>query len=93
MGVKNKIDDVRNLLIEGMERLLDPDDKFGAAEGTALHQLGKTLVDSAKAEVMAAKLLGAKQLPSKFIDIQATEIPYEEKPRQLSPKEIDQLGS
>ena len=87
MAVKNKMSDLRNYLFEGMERLLDEDDKFGAKEGTALAQLGKAIVDSAKAQIQAAKLTGGK-IPAEFVEYPI----LDSQPRQLSPNEFDKLG-
>lgn len=76
-------------MIEGMERLLDENDKFGHLEATALGNLGKAIVETAKAEFMVAKLAGAKHLGSDFIEVREVE----EKPMmQLSPKQFDKLG-
>jgi hypothetical protein len=86
MPVKNKIADLRDYLFEGMERLLDDKDKFSAAEGIALAQLGKVIVDSAKAEIQVAKMKGEKSFPSDFIE------ETEPKLKQLNPKGIDKLG-
>lgn len=46
---RNKLSDVRDLLIESMERLRDGDMEPAAAKQMA--SLGKTLVDSAKVEI------------------------------------------
>jgi len=88
MGVKNKISDLRDYLFEGMERLLDDEDKFGAQEGLALAQMGKAIVDSAKAEIQAAKMMGGKR-PLQFIQV-GDIIPGQS---QLSPEEFDKLES
>lgn len=55
--MKNKITDVRNLLIEAMERLLNPEpnDSFDIEQAKALADLGKVVIESAKAEVMYMK--------------------------------------
>ena len=96
---KIKMSDVRNFMIEGMERLLDEDDKFGHKESNALSGLGKAIVETAKAEIMAAKLAGAKYLSSNFIEIEQPPImqiaerqPHIEPYKQLTPKQIDKLG-
>jgi hypothetical protein len=51
--MKNKITDVRNICIEAMERLLNPEDNdaFDVEKAKAVAQLGKVVVDSAKVEV------------------------------------------
>jgi hypothetical protein len=56
--MKNKITDVRNLLIEGMDRLLNPDegDTFDVERAKALAGLAKVAVESAKAEVAFLKV-------------------------------------
>lgn len=70
--MKNDITAVRNLLIEGMERILNPEkgDKFGVEEAHALAEMGKVLIESAKAEVAfvnVAQKAGAKVTPTNFL--------------------------
>lgn len=52
--MKNDITAVRNLLIEGMERLLNPEEKdsFTIDKAKALAQIGAVVVESAKAEAL-----------------------------------------
>jgi DNA-binding transcriptional regulator LsrR (DeoR family) len=88
MAVKNKISDLRDYLFEGMERLLDDNDKFGASEGVALAQMGKAIVDSAKAEIQAVKMMGGNK-PLEFIG----QTDFTPEPKQLTPKEFDKLGA
>lgn len=70
--MKNDITAVRNLMIEGMERLLNPEegDQFDVEKAEALAKLGKVIVDSAKTEVAFLKVAttaGAKVRPTGFI--------------------------
>ncbi len=55
--MKNNIVAVRNLLIEGMEGLLNPEENetFDVEKAKALADLGKVVVESAKAEVLYLK--------------------------------------
>lgn len=50
--MKNSIIDVRNILIEQMEKLNDPDTEVDMERVKQINNLGKTLVDSAKAEAL-----------------------------------------
>jgi hypothetical protein len=63
---KNKIDDVRNLMIETIERLIDPEDPMDFRTANAVAQVGTVVVNSAKIELQAAKQLGIK--PTVFVD-------------------------
>jgi hypothetical protein len=64
---KNKISDLRNLMMETIERLMDPDDPMDAKKAVAISQLGNVIVNSAKTELQAARLFG-NQNPSFFQD-------------------------
>lgn len=60
--MKNKIQDLRNHLFEQMERLNNPDLKPEELESeikrsTAMSELGKVIVDSAKTQVIAMKIM------------------------------------
>ena len=70
--MKNDLTAVRNLLIEGMERLLNPEegDTFNVDKAKALAQIGSVLVESAKAEVKFiehAERAGMKLQGSSFL--------------------------
>jgi hypothetical protein len=63
--MKNKIQDLRNHLFEQMERLNNPELKPEELQAeinraNAMSDLGKVIVDSAKTQVMAMKLIGNK---------------------------------
>lgn len=62
--MRNNIEAVRNLLIEGMERLLNPEDneQFDCEKAKALADLGKQVIESAKVEVAAVKVVAQYQL-------------------------------
>ncbi len=69
--MKNKMTDVRNLLIEGMEKLLDDDNtSFDYKKAKALAEIGSVLIDSAKAEVDYINALSNGGDRSQFIDLQ-----------------------
>lgn len=55
--MKNNITAVRNLMIEAMERLLNPEegDTFDVPTAKAIAELGKVVVESAKTEVLYIK--------------------------------------
>ncbi|MCB9245954.1 MAG: hypothetical protein H6606_05940 [Flavobacteriales bacterium] len=53
--MKNKIQDVRNILIEQMEKLNDPDTIVDMERVKQINEIGKTLVESAKAEASFLK--------------------------------------
>jgi hypothetical protein len=82
--MKNNIEAVRNLMIEGMERLLNPEegDTFDVEKAKALAGLGKVVIESAKVEVAAlqvAEKFGSKIQGTGFINIDA-------KPKQITSK-------
>lgn len=68
--MKNKISDLRNHLFAQMERLNDPDLKPEDLQkeiqrANAMSELGKVIVDSAKTQVLAQKVIGKnKMLPT-----------------------------
>lgn len=51
MATKNKVEDLRNLLFETIERLMDNDDPMDAGQAQAIVNVGKVIVDSAKVEI------------------------------------------
>lgn len=67
--MKNKLQDVRNLLIEQMELLSDPKEKCDMERIKMMNEIGKTLVESAKAEAGYIKSLpyAAKFSPTGFV--------------------------
>lgn len=60
MPTKNKINDLRNLMMETIERLIDPDDAMDAKKAVAISQLGNVVINSAKVELQAARQFGKK---------------------------------
>lgn len=73
--MRNNIEAVRNLLIEGMERLLHPEEneQFDCDKAKALADLGKHVIESAKVEVAAVKVVaqyGLKSTGTGFINIE-----------------------
>ena len=58
--MKNKINDVRDIMIRTMEELLNPEEgsTMDTDKAKAIAELGKVVVDSAKAEVMFMRLNG-----------------------------------
>lgn len=66
--MKNRITDVRNHLIAAMEGLLDQDNPLDVDRARAVAEVGKVLVDSAKAEVAFLSVMGAERSTG-FIDV------------------------
>lgn len=78
--MKNKIQDVRDILIAQMEAIRDAENpkeiETAIAKGRALSELGKTITDSARVEVEALQLLGAKPgAGTGFIPLSAPALP------------------
>lgn len=64
---KNKIEDLRNLMFETIERLMDDDDEnMDIEKAEAIAKVGKVIVDSAKVEVNFLKQVGG--IGSDFIE-------------------------
>jgi hypothetical protein len=63
---KNKIEDLRNLMFETIERLMDDDDGMDVQKAKAIADVGKVIVESAKVEVDFQKAVGG--IGSDFID-------------------------
>lgn len=55
---KNKIEDLRNILFETMERLMDPDDPMDVKTAAAVGDVAQVVVNSAKVEVYFIKQTG-----------------------------------
>jgi len=73
--MKNDITAVRNLLIQGMEELLDPEKEstFDVQKAKALAMIGKVLIESAKAEnaaIQAASRHGVTVTGTGFLAIE-----------------------
>lgn len=73
--MKNKISDLRNHMFAALERLADGDlteaqIKLELEKAKAISDLGKVVVESAKTEVLYAKLTKNKELePTKFLEL------------------------
>jgi hypothetical protein len=55
---KNKIEDLRNLLFETMEKLLDDENPMDAKQAQAVANVGKVIVESARVEVEFRRQFG-----------------------------------
>ena len=75
--MKNKMSNVRDLMIEAMENLLDPESDFDVNKAKAVAKLGDTLVKSAKVEVDYIRATGA-DISTGFINLNP-----DEKPKQI----------
>lgn len=79
--MKNKISDLRNHMFAQLERLNneDLDEKTLKKEinrAKALSEIGKIVVESAKTEVLYAKLMRRKELePTEFLQIEEKKKP------------------
>lgn len=64
---KNKIEDLRNLLFETMERLIDPDDdSMDLEKAETVASVAQVIVNSAKVEVEYVKAVGAATAAGTF---------------------------
>lgn len=68
---KNKIEDLRNILFETMERLMDEDDPMDIQRAQAVAEVAQVVVNSAKVEVDFAKNVSG--LGSGFLPITNTD--------------------
>lgn len=98
--MKNKISDLRNHMFAALERL-NSDDlteeelKSEIARAQAVSEVGKVIVDSAKTEVMFAKLQGRRGddfHPTGFLDRGDTDEFSEQKKLQRPPAEYNNGG-
>ena len=66
---KNKLEDLRNLMFEAAERLLDPEegDKFDVKKAQALAGLSQQIIDGAKLEFQYLKEFGGQG--TRFFDV------------------------
>ncbi len=62
---KNGIKDLRNLMMETIERLMDDDDPMDAPRANAIAAVGNVVVGSAKVQLQIAKFSG-RQIPDEF---------------------------
>lgn len=56
---KNKIDDLRNLLFETIERLMDDDDSMDVERAKSIADVAQVIVNTAKAEIAFIEAVGA----------------------------------
>lgn len=89
--MKNKISDLRNHMFAALERLgaddlTDDQVKAEIEKSKAISELGKVIVESAKTEVLYAKLTRNKDLePKKFLEIEdEVKIKIERPPAEYS---------
>lgn len=69
---KNKIEDLRNLLFETIEKLLDDEDPMDNLQAQSIANVAKVIVDSAKVEVEFMKHIGG--IGSGFIPTEPKQI-------------------
>ena len=55
---KNKIEDLRNLLFETIEKLVDGDETMDADQANAVANVAKTIIDSARVEIQFMNIVG-----------------------------------
>ena len=79
--MKNKISDLRDHMFAALERLgnenlSEEELKQEIARSQAISEVGKVIVESAKTEVMYAKLTGKRsEEPTKFLEVEEAEEP------------------
>lgn len=83
--MKNKIEDLRNHPFAAMERLSDPDLtedelKKEIEKAKTISELGKVIVESAKTEVLYARLTG-EHMPEKFLQADEEKTKKIERPK------------
>ena len=88
--MKNKISDLRDHMFAALERLgaedlTEEDLKKEISRAQAISEVGKVIVESAKTEVMYAKLTGKKEKePTKFLEVEDTEeVPKLDRPKAV----------
>ena len=85
--MKNKISDLRDHMFAALERLgnedLTPEQiRTEIDRARAISDVGKVVVESAKTEVLYAKLTRQKEFePTKFLEIEEPERPLIERPK------------
>jgi hypothetical protein len=84
--MKNKISDLRDHMFAALERLGNEDlslDELKAEidRSRAISEVGKVIVESAKTEVLYAKLTRKKEAePTKFLEVEPEETPQLDRP-------------
>ena len=82
--MKNKISDLRDHMFAALERLgqedLSKEDlEKEIARSQAISDVGKVIVESAKTEVLFAKLMGKKEKqPTNFLELNSSDIEEDE---------------
>lgn len=91
--MKNKISDLRDHMFAALERLgnetmTEEELKNEIARSQAISEVGKVIVDSAKTEVLYAKLTRKKEFePTKFLEVGKKE--KEEDDEKEDPKKLE----
>lgn len=81
---KNKIEDLRNLMFETIERLMDGDHTIETADAQAIANLGKVIVESAKVEVQFMREVGG--IGTGFVPTERNELDDKLTAKQLKDK-------
>jgi hypothetical protein len=69
--MKNKIEDLRNHLFETLEALKDPDKPMELDRAKAIADVGRVIVESAKAEVAFLQAAGIQHRGTGFMPLPA----------------------
>lgn len=77
--MKNKIEDLRNHLFATLEALQDKDNPMDLDRAQTIAEVGKVIVESAKAEVAFMKVAGGSG--SGFIPLNKQELPAPGRPK------------
>ena len=84
--MKNKISDLRNHMFAALERLSKEDLTQEELQqeierSKAISEVGKVIVESAKTEVLYAKMTGKKdEQPTKFLEVEVNPVKSMERP-------------
>lgn len=87
--MKNKVSDLRNHMFAALERLGDDNLSDEALKkeiekSKAISEVGKVIVESAKTELLYAKMIRAKDLdPTRFLDAEDDETKKIERPKAI----------
>lgn len=90
--MKNKISDLRDHMFAALERLgnedlSEEDLKKEIERARAVSEVGKVIVESAKTEVLYAKMTHKREFePTKFLEIDEPAIPINRPPAEYSNK-------
>ncbi len=83
---KNKIEDLRNLLMEAMERLMDDEKPLDVEHARAVADVAKVVLESARVEIAFMRDIGG--IGTGFVPVERNELDD-----KLAPKELRAVGA